>query len=142
MDSFRVKIVYTRLISLFDFFSRIMATKCENHLILEIFYLREKSVFSSHFEVTTKSCLYALLRSLVSRPISLAGYEAMKGDLALLQASLRFSLFPPKWLESNLLQIAELFVHMRAYTLSHGVMLSAICVLIRFFMAKRNLFKK
>ena len=121
MDSFRVKIVYTRLISLFDFFSRIMAKKCENHLILEIFYLREKSVFSSHFEVTTKSCLYALLRSLVSSPISLAGYEAMKGDLALLQASLRFSLFPPKWLESNLLQIAELFVHMRAYTLSHGV---------------------
>ena len=49
MDSFRVKIVYTRSISLFENFPRIMIKKCEKHLILEIFYLREKTFFSSHF---------------------------------------------------------------------------------------------
>ena len=127
MDSFSVKIIYTRSISLFDFFSRIMAKKCENHLILEIFYLREKSVFSSHFEVTTKSCLYALLRSLVSSPISLAGYEAMKGDLALLQASLRFSLFPPKMAGIQPLTNSGTFCpHARVYFVAWGMLPSKI----------------
>ena len=129
MDSFRVKIVYTRSISLFENFPRIMIKKCEKHLILEIFYLREKTFFSSHF--------WSAHQIMLEHPPSFFSFEAYLScglwgqERSFVSFPSFLAIFAFFLQESNLSSMADTFYRTLAYSLSEGVSVSAIDDFIR-----------